>query len=77
VKTYRPSLLSRNARYLWLLVLFVPPGVAFAAYSVTPHEEIWHEVIYSLLCVPLFCLWLVAVLGCVLSFLIHRTLAKA
>jgi hypothetical protein len=77
VKTDRSNFLSRNARYLWLVILFVPPGVAFGAYTVTPHEEIWHEVVYSLICVPIFCLWLIAVLGCVLSFLIHRTLAKA
>ncbi len=71
------ALLSRHARFLWLAVLFVPPGAAFLAYQLTPHEEIWHEVLYSLLCVPLFFMWLLALLGCVLSFSIHRFLASA
>ena len=71
------TFLSRNARFLWLLVLFLPPGLAFLAYDLTPHEEIWHEILYSLLCLPLFGFWLVALLGCVISFCIHRTLARA
>ena len=71
----RSSVLSRNARFLWLAALLATPAVAFLAYAVTPHEEIWHEVLYSLLCVPLFVVWLIALLGCVLSFLIHRTLS--
>ena len=74
---HRSTVLSRNARFLWLLMLFVPPVAAFLAYEVTPHEEIWHEFLYSLLCVPLFFFWLLALLGCVLSFLIHRTMAHA
>jgi hypothetical protein len=77
VKERVTKVLARNARYLWLLVLFVPPAAAFGAYHVTPHEEIWHEILYSLMCVPLFLVWLLAVLGCVLSFLIHRTLSRA
>jgi hypothetical protein len=73
----RSTILSRNARFLWLAVLFLPPGLALLAYDLTPHEEIWHEILYSLLCLPLFGVWLLALLGCVLSFLIHRTIAKA
>jgi hypothetical protein len=73
----RSALLSRNARFLWLAVLFVPPGAAFLAYQLTPHEEVWHEILYSLLCLPLFFVWLIALLGCVVSFLIHRTMADA
>ncbi len=76
MKPYASTVLTRNARFLWLVILFLPPGIAFAAYNVTPHEAIWHEVLYSLLCLPLFFVWLVAVLGCVISFLIHRTLRK-
>jgi hypothetical protein len=72
----KSALLSRYARFLWLALLFFPPGAAFLAYQVTPHEEIWHEILYSLLCLPLFGLWLVALLGCVLSFLIHRFMAN-
>ncbi len=72
----KSALLHRYARFLWLAVLFLVPGTAFLVYELTPHEEIWHEILYSLLCVPLFCLWLIALLGCVLSFLIHRFLAK-
>ena len=68
---------SRNARFLWLAALFVPPGIAFGAYELTPHEEIWHELLYSLLCVPIFCVWLFALFGCVLSFLFHRCVADA
>jgi hypothetical protein len=71
------TFLSRNARFLWLAVLLAVPGAAFLAYVLTPHEEIWHEVLYSLLCVPLFCVWVLALLGCVISFLIHRTLSNA
>src|SRR5438045_9754659 len=67
------TFLTRNARYLWLGALFVPPGVAFAAYQLMPHEEIWHEVLFALLCVPIFCIWLIAVLGCVISFLGYRS----
>jgi len=71
----RSTVLSRNARYLWLAVLSSSRrGVS--GLQRDPHEQIWHEVLYSLLCVPLFCVWLLAVLGCVLSFLIHRTLAN-
>jgi hypothetical protein len=73
----RSTFLSRNARYLWLAIVFIPPAVAFLAYELTPHDEIWHEILYSLLCLPIFGLWILAVLGCVLSFLIHRTLARA
>jgi hypothetical protein len=71
----RSTILSRNARFLWVAVLCFPSGAAFLAYNLTPHEQIWHEVLYSLICVPLFCVWLVALLACVLSFLIHRCLA--
>lgn len=73
----RSTVLSRNARFMWLVLLFVPPGIAFFAYDVTPHEAIWHDVLYSLLCLPLFGLWLLALLGCVLSFLIHRSVRRA
>ncbi|MFO1500466.1 MAG: hypothetical protein U1G07_19140 [Verrucomicrobiota bacterium] len=72
----RSTVLSRNVRFLWLAMLFLPPSLAFLAYEVTPHEQIWHEVLYSLLCIPLFVFWLVALLACVLSFLLHRTLAR-
>jgi hypothetical protein len=73
----RSTLLSRNARFLWLAMIFVPPGAAFLAYVLTPHEAIWHEILYSLLCLPLFFMWLLALLGCVLSFLIHRVTERA
>jgi hypothetical protein len=71
------SFFSRNARFLWLATLLATPGIAFFAYVITPHEAIWHEVLYSLLCLPLFFVWLVALFGCVLSFLIHRTMSNA
>ena len=45
------------------------------AYEWTPHEEIWHEVLYSLLCVPIFCIWLIALFGCIISFLSYRSTA--
>ncbi len=70
------SFLQRNARFLWLMLLFVPPGVAFLAYDLMPHEEIWQEVIYSLICVPLFLVWTFALFGSVLSFVFYRSLAK-
>lgn len=73
----RSTVLSRNARFLWLAAVFLPPGVALLVYELTPHERIWHEVVYSLICVPLFLAWLLAVLACVLSFLLHRTLSRA
>jgi hypothetical protein len=73
----RSTVLSRNVRFLWLALVFVSPALALLAYDVTPHEEIWHEVLYSLLCVPLFFFWLVALLGCILSFLLHRTMRQA
>ncbi len=72
----RSTVLSRNVRFLWLAVLFFLPGMAFLVYSLTPHEQIWHDVMYSLFCLPVFFFWLVALLGCVLSFLIHRTMAN-
>ena len=74
---HRSTVWARNARFLWLAALFIPPAAAFLAYELTPHEEIWHEIVYSLLCLPLFFVWLVALIGCVLSFLLHRTLARA
>jgi len=67
---------TRNARFLWLGVLFVPPLAAFAAYQLTPHEEIWQEVLYALLCVPIFCCWLIALFGCIISFLSYRSTAS-
>ena len=67
------TILTRNARFLWLGALFVPPVFAFLAYEWTPHEEIWHEVLYSILCVPIFCCWLVALFGCIISFLSYRS----
>ena len=77
MKGPKTNFISRNVHLLWLLVLFVPPSLAFAVYRLTPHEEAWHQVLYSLLCVPLFVLWLLAVLGCVVSFLLHRMLTRA
>ncbi len=74
---HRSTVLVRNARYLWFAILFVPPALAFLAYELTPHEEIWHEIVYSLLCVPLFFVWLLALIGCLVSFLFHRSLARA
>jgi hypothetical protein len=71
------TFLSRNARFVWLAVLCVLPAIAFGAYEVTPHEEIWHDVLYSLICVPIFFVWVFALFGCVLSFLFHRCLARA
>ncbi|MHC1766999.1 MAG: hypothetical protein AB9869_22310 [Verrucomicrobiia bacterium] len=73
----RSTFFLRNARFLWLVALLIPPAAAFGAYHVTPHDEIWHEILYSLLCLPLFILWLVALLACVLTFAIHRSLAKS
>ena len=73
----KTTVLSRNVRFVWLIALILTPGVAFATYELTPHEEIWHEVLYSLFCVPLFVFWMVALLACVLSFLLHRTLSNA
>jgi hypothetical protein len=67
------TLLSRNARYLWLAALILPALAALLAYEITPHEEIWHEVFYSLLCLPIFGVWLIAVLGCVISFVSYRS----
>jgi hypothetical protein len=69
------TILTRNARFLWLAALFVPPLFAFVTYQWTPHEELWHEVLYSLLCVPIFCFWLIALFGCVISFLSYRSTA--
>jgi hypothetical protein len=69
------TILTRNARFLWLGALLVPPLFAFVAYQWTPHEEIWHEVLYSLLCVPIFCFWLLALFGCIISFLSYRSTA--
>ncbi len=70
------TILSRNARYLWLGALFVPPLTALLAYDLMPHEEIWHEVLYSILCLPIFGAWLVALLGCAISFIIYRSCAE-
>ncbi len=66
------NILSRNARFLWLAVLFVTPVVAFVAYGLTPHGKIWQEVLYGLLCLPLFVVFVVATVGSVLSFLMRR-----
>ena len=71
------TILVRNARFLWLGALFVPPLFAFLAYLVTPHEELWHEVLYSLFCIPIFCIWVVAVFGCIISFLSYRSTANS
>src|SRR5438034_8687018 len=76
VSDNQTTILTRNARFLWLGGLFVPPLFAFMAYQWTPHEEIWHEVLYSLLCVPIFCFWLIALFGCVISFLSYRSTAQ-
>ena len=69
----KSTFLSRNARFVWLGALFVPPTAAFFAYEAMPHEAIWHEVIYSLLCLPIFATWLISVCGCLVSFLIYRS----
>ena len=76
VNDNQTTILTRNARFLWLGGLFVPPLFAFLAYQWTPHEEIWHEVLYSLLCIPIFLVWLVALSGCVISFLSYRSTAE-
>jgi hypothetical protein len=68
---------TRNARFLWLVALFVPAMVAFGAYQLMPHEYLWQEIVFGLLCVPLFCIWLVAVVGCVISFLSYRSLLRS
>jgi len=73
----KTTILTRIARFLWLGALFVPPLSAFVAYRLMPHEEIWHEVLYSLLCVPIFCIWLIALVGCIISFLSYRSTAGA
>ena len=67
------TVLTRNARFLWLGALFVPPVFAFLVYGWTPHEEIWHEVFYSILCLPIFAIWLIALFGCIISFLSYRS----
>jgi hypothetical protein len=69
------TIFSRNARFLWLVALLLPPLAALIAYDLMPHEKIWHDVIFSLLCLPIFGLWLIALFGCVISFLIHRSVA--
>ena len=69
------TILTRNARFLWLGALFLPPLLAFVAYQLTPHEKLWHDVLFALFCVPLFCVWVLAVLGCVISFLNYRLTA--
>jgi len=69
------TVLTKNARFLWLGALFVPPLSAFGAYELMPHEEIWHEVLYALLCVPIFGFWLIAVFGCIISFVSYRSTA--
>jgi hypothetical protein len=68
------TILTRNARFLWLGALFVPPVLAFLAYQWTPHEAIWHEVLYSILCLPIFCFWVIALFGCIISFLSYRSM---
>lgn len=73
----RSSFLSRNVRFVWLALVLLTPGTAWLIYDLTPHEEIWHEVIYSLLCVPLFMIFLFTLLAAVISFLLHRMLSKA
>jgi len=69
------TILSRNARFLWLGAVFLPPVLAFLVYQLMPHDEIWQEIIYSLSCVPIFCIWVIALFGCVISFLSHRFIA--
>jgi len=70
---HRPTILSRNARFLWLGALWLPPLVALIAYNLLPHDEIWHEVLYSILCLPIFCGWLISLCGCIISFALHRS----
>jgi hypothetical protein len=71
----KTTVLSRNARYLWLGALLIPPFAALGAYELMPHEEIWHEVLFSLLCLPIFGIWLVFLFGCIISFLFYRSIA--
>ena len=71
------TVLTRNARFLWLGGLFVPPLLAFLAYQLTPHEELWHDVLFGLFCVPVFCVWVLAVLGCIISFVSYRSTARS
>jgi len=71
----KTTVFTRNARFLWLGAQFLPAGFAFVAYQLMPHEEIWQEVIYALLCVPIFCFWLVTLFGCIISFVSHRSTA--
>lgn len=74
---FETTFFTRNARYLWLVALFVPALIAFGAYQLMPHDNVWHEILFGLLCVPIFCVWLVAVVGCVISFLSYRSTARA
>ena len=71
-----PTVFSRNVRFLRLAALFLPALAALAAYDLMPHEKIWHEVLYSLICVPIFCVWLIALVGCIISFLVHRFIVR-
>src|SRR5262249_15243412 len=73
----KPTFLSRNVRFVWLAALVVPPTAAFFIYDLMPHEEIWQEILYSLLCLPIFAIWLVTLCGCLLSFLIYRSMIGA
>jgi hypothetical protein len=69
------TVLTRNVRFLWLAALFLPPLTAYAVYELTPHDRLWHEIVYSLICLPIFAVWLIALFGCVFSFLSHRATA--
>jgi len=74
---YKTTILTRNARFLWLGALFVPPLTAFVAYQLTPHEAFWHDLLFAVLCLPIFCLWLIALFGCIISFLSYRFTAHS
>jgi hypothetical protein len=71
---YRSTSVGSHARFLWLAGLLLTPAVALCAYDVTPHEQIWQEVLFALLCLPLFLVFIVALIGSTLSFVMHRLL---
>ena len=73
----KTTVFTRNARFLWLGALFLPPLTAFVAYQLTPHEAIWHDVLFALLCLPIFCIWMITLFGCVISFLSYRSTARS
>ncbi len=69
---YRSTFLSRNARFLWLLALFLTPAVVLLAYDLTPHNNFWQQILFSLLCLPLLVAFVVALIGSLLAILMHH-----